>query len=250
MTVKMKQLSLAILLGLANPAYAEQTKHRFEIPPQALGAALQALASQSGAQMLYSEPLMAGKQSKGINGYYTTREAAEKLLEGSGLTPKVAESGTVTITPADSSNNDATKLPAVKVVGNSIYDVKDPYNEDYVLPNATSGTKTDTPIMETPLNVQVISKQVLKDQQVIRLDQALQNVSGVTTGNSLGSVGLGGTSKQSLYAVLQTVLSSATASASKTERLLARWPMSKVSRCSKDRRRSCMDWSNRAAWLT
>ncbi len=33
--------------------------------------------------------------------------------------------------------------------------------------------------MDTPLNVQVISKQVLKDQQVIRLDQALRNVSGV-----------------------------------------------------------------------
>jgi iron complex outermembrane receptor protein len=35
--------------------------------------------------------------------------------------------------------------------------------------------------METPLNVQVITKQVLKDQQVIRLDQALSNISGVTT---------------------------------------------------------------------
>ncbi|NOU23273.1 MAG: TonB-dependent siderophore receptor [Methyloglobulus sp.] len=57
----------------------------------------------------------------------------------------------------------------------------DPYNTDYVLPKATAGTKTNTPVMETPLNVQSISKQVLKDQQVIRLDQALKNVSGVTT---------------------------------------------------------------------
>lgn len=53
--------------------------------------------------------------------------------------------------------------------------------ESYVVPNATSGTKTNTPIMETPLNVQVISQQVLKDQQVIRLEDALKNVSGVTT---------------------------------------------------------------------
>ncbi|MCX7101101.1 MAG: TonB-dependent siderophore receptor, partial [Methylobacter sp.] len=37
-----------------------------------------------------------------------------------------------------------------------------------------------TPIMETPLNVQVISKQVLKDQQVITLADSLKNVSGVS----------------------------------------------------------------------
>jgi len=76
--------------------------------------------------------------------------------------------------------SDITTLEPMTVTAKDGYDAKDPYNEDYVLPNATSGTKTDTPIMETPLNVQVISKQVLKDQQVITLDQALKNVSGVT----------------------------------------------------------------------
>ncbi len=54
----------------------------------------------------------------------------------------------------------------------------------YVASRATSGTKTDTPIMDTPVNVQVITQQVIKDQQVIVLDQALKNVSGVTTDSS------------------------------------------------------------------
>lgn len=54
----------------------------------------------------------------------------------------------------------------------------------YVASRATSGTKTETPIMETPVNVQVITQQVMKDQQVIVLDQALKNVSGVTTDSS------------------------------------------------------------------
>lgn len=65
--------------------------------------------------------------------------------------------------------------------------------ESYVVPNATSGTKTNTPIMETPLNVQVISQQVLQDQQVIRLEDALKNVSGVVLRtNTAGSGQLGG----------------------------------------------------------
>ena len=40
--------------------------------------------------------------------------------------------------------------------------------------------ETDTPIMETPYSVQVIPQQLLRDQQAVRLETALQNVSGVT----------------------------------------------------------------------
>lgn len=54
--------------------------------------------------------------------------------------------------------------------------------ETYVAPTASTGTKTNTPIMDTPLNVQVVTQQVLRDQQVTSLDQAVANVSGVTVG--------------------------------------------------------------------
>ena len=84
---------------------------------------------------------------------------------------------------------DPTTLKPVNVTAKANRDVTDPYNPDYVLPNATAGTKTDTPIMETPLNVQVVSKQVLKDQQVISLADALQNVSGVVVSSQMASNG-------------------------------------------------------------
>ena len=57
---------------------------------------------------------------------------------------------------------------------------QDPYNKSYVLQNASTGTKTDTPVMDTPLNVQSVPQQVLQDQQATTLTRALQNVSGVT----------------------------------------------------------------------
>ncbi|POZ51257.1 TonB-dependent siderophore receptor [Methylovulum psychrotolerans] len=82
--------------------------------------------------------------------------------------------------PQPSSLGETTTLKTMTVTGAAEYDPEDPFNTDYVLPTATAGTKTDTPIMETPLNVQSVSKQVLTDQQVISLDQALRNVSGVT----------------------------------------------------------------------
>jgi iron complex outermembrane receptor protein len=52
---------------------------------------------------------------------------------------------------------------------------------NYVVPNATTATKTDTPLMETPASVQVIPQQVLQDQKTTSLDQALSNASGVVT---------------------------------------------------------------------
>jgi iron complex outermembrane receptor protein len=52
--------------------------------------------------------------------------------------------------------------------------------EGYRVPNASTATKTDTPIRDTPASIQVVPQQVIKDQQVTRLEEALRNVSGVT----------------------------------------------------------------------
>lgn len=51
--------------------------------------------------------------------------------------------------------------------------------DGYSVPNATTGTRTDTPLRDIPQSIQVVPQQVLEDQQVIRLNDALRNVSGV-----------------------------------------------------------------------
>ncbi|MFA6921730.1 MAG: STN domain-containing protein, partial [Gallionella sp.] len=116
----MKRLTAAILATMASAAYAEQQKHHFDIPAQALGPALQTLAAQSGAPMLYAEQTAAGKQSPRLSGDYTTAEAADKLLAGSGLAHSVTENGTVTVKPAQS----ATILKPMTVTGKSGDDPK------------------------------------------------------------------------------------------------------------------------------
>lgn len=50
---------------------------------------------------------------------------------------------------------------------------------DYALPNASSATKTMTPVMETPFSVKTIPQAVIQDQQIVRLEEALENVPGV-----------------------------------------------------------------------
>ena len=48
------------------------------------------------------------------------------------------------------------------------------------------GTGTETPLLDTPANIAVVSQAVLRDQRVLSLDEALRNVSGIAQTNSLG----------------------------------------------------------------
>lgn len=182
MTLKMKRLTAAILAAIASTAYAEQQKRHFDIPAQSLGSALQTLAAQSGAPMLYAEQTAAGKQSPRLSGDYTTAEAADKLLAGSGLVHSVAADGTVTVKPAPQ-KQEATSLKPVTVLGET---KEDPYSRDYNVRNSSTATKTDTPIFETPVSVQVVPRAVMDDQKSPWIKDALENVSGVRAQPTLG----------------------------------------------------------------
>ncbi|MBW4447045.1 MAG: TonB-dependent receptor [Spirirestis rafaelensis WJT71-NPBG6] len=60
--------------------------------------------------------------------------------------------------------------------------------DGYFVPNATTGTRTDTPIRDIPFSIQVVPQQILKDQQVQRVSDALRNVPGVQSDFSPRSI--------------------------------------------------------------
>ena len=60
--------------------------------------------------------------------------------------------------------------------------------DDYFVPESTTATRTNTPIFDTPASIQVIPQQVLEDQQVISLEDALSNLSGVTDGGNFAGL--------------------------------------------------------------
>ncbi|NEQ23668.1 MAG: TonB-dependent siderophore receptor, partial [Microcoleus sp. SIO2G3] len=53
-------------------------------------------------------------------------------------------------------------------------------DNDYFTPDASTATRTDTPTLDVPASIQVIPQQVLEDQQVTTVVEALENVSGVS----------------------------------------------------------------------
>lgn len=57
--------------------------------------------------------------------------------------------------------------------------VADTVDAGYVATSASSATRTDTPLLETPMAIQIIPSAILEDQQVLTIQDAVKNVSGV-----------------------------------------------------------------------
>ena len=53
----------------------------------------------------------------------------------------------------------------------------------YRVPNATTGSRTDTPIRDLPFSIQVIPQELLQDRRVESVNEALRTVAGVTPDN-------------------------------------------------------------------
>ncbi|HEY8066126.1 MAG TPA: TonB-dependent receptor [Methylosinus sp.] len=156
-----------------------------------LTEALTAFADQNDLRLSYDARLTRGVRTRGLSGKFTMQDALRTLLDGTTLTYRFADNGrSVLITLAQADNgvrNDAgaealppidvgaeRAAPAGRPGGGSGGDAK-----TYSPKNTSTATKTDTPIMETPFSVKAVPQQVLQDQQVIRVEKALQNVSGV-----------------------------------------------------------------------
>ena len=170
------------LLALTGVASADEAASHYRIPAQSLDSSLLRLAADSDLEILFTADQLHGKTSTPLDGTMTPRQALDQLLKGSGYTYHFVDNHTVTLDKALVENKKAepTVLKTVKVSADSIRDVTDDYNNtSYTRTNTTTATKTDTPIMQTPMSIQVVPRAVMDDQQVISLKDALQNVSGV-----------------------------------------------------------------------
>lgn len=199
LSAKLPPLALAAVL---QPTLAAEQALDFDIPPQALGTALNAYADQANVQMSYPAALTAGLKSPGVAGHLSPQQALQKLLAGTGIHAHTTANGTVTLekpAPAPHSvpspapakpaapTSGAAVLPTVTVTAKTDYGISEPYSKEYAATHSGTATKTETPILETPMSVQVVPQAVLKDQQVVRIEDALKNVSGVRNDSSYGS---------------------------------------------------------------
>ncbi|MDT4288931.1 TonB-dependent receptor [Methylomonas sp. MO1] len=174
----------------ASPWCVAESEINFAIPAAPLADALLQFSEISGVKVFFSSQLTERLRANAVQGRYTPQQALHKLLDGSGLAAKSAGDGTVTLENSTKSvepqSANSTTLPTVTVTGRSGYADSDPYNPDYNRTSASAATKTDTPIMETPVSIQVVPRAVMNDQKTTTIKDALENVSSIRPQSSLG----------------------------------------------------------------
>jgi iron complex outermembrane recepter protein len=181
---KLRNLSLlALLLSNSYVAQAAPEAYNFNLPAQPASKTLDQIAQSSKTQLIYADKSVQGVTAAPVKGQYTAPEALKVALNDTDLAYEKVDGKLITVKKANKPTaTSTTTLPQMTVTDKTVHDVNAPDNPTYYIPDAVTATKTDTPLMETPMSVKVVPKQVLKDQQVITVDQALKNVSGIVAG--------------------------------------------------------------------
>lgn len=91
-----------------------------------------------------------------------------------------------TAVSTDSTTPSETKKQEDTLVVNASTPATSTGDTGYQPHNAVIGTRTDSRLLDIPQAVNVVPQQVLEDQAVRNLDDALYNVSGITQANTLG----------------------------------------------------------------
>ncbi|WP_426994612.1 TonB-dependent siderophore receptor [Methylomonas sp. CM2] len=191
----LKAVALLCAMAASSGAIAENAGsgevYKFNISAGDMSASLNKLAETANVELSYPAAMASDMKSNGLKGNYTVEQALQQLLKGSGLNYRVAGGNSITVEKvAVAQANDATTMAAVTVTGaRPGYDAADPYTKDYAVPSSSAASKTEMALMETPVNIQIVPRTIMDDQQDIEITEALsRNVSGVQRSPDYGDL--------------------------------------------------------------
>ncbi|WP_397451016.1 TonB-dependent siderophore receptor [Pseudomonas sp. NA-150] len=180
-------LSIALTLPLASTqtVAAEQasTVRAYNLPAGSLSTTLNQIASQSGLALSLDPSLAAGRTSAPVQGQFDATGALRQALRGTGLQLVQSSAGTFSVIAVPDS---VVALPETSIQGRSDTETAWGPVSGYTATRTAAGTKTDTPILETPRSISVVTRQQMEDRAVQNLDDALRYTPGVIA-SSYGS---------------------------------------------------------------
>lgn len=167
-------------------AQARVDQFQFNVPVRPLARAIADIGAITGWKIAYGFAMPAGATSGPIHGTMSPPEALARALRGTGIAFHVTGPSSAVLTkesaaaPAATAAFDegAVALPPIEVGGSGSGLVVD----GYVPVDSREGTKTETPIIESPQSISVVTRQQLDDRNVQTLDQALTYTAGVRIG--------------------------------------------------------------------
>lgn len=172
----------------AQPA-ASAAVASYDLPAGALDATLTGIARRAGRTLFIDPALVGGRQSAPVRGQLSVEQAFAQALAGSGLevvsgaegSYMLRRSTTKPATPTAATAPAALTLPLVSVSAGSRQESATGPVNGYVAKRSATGTKTDTPLIEMPQSVSVVTAEQMQVQKAQSLQDALGYTAGVAT---------------------------------------------------------------------
>ncbi|HDS1736949.1 TPA: TonB-dependent siderophore receptor [Pseudomonas putida] len=166
---------------IAQPAFAQnQAEAEFNIAAGPLDAALTQFAAAAGVTVSFEPSYVRSLNSPGLHGRYSSEAGLRQLLAGSKLQVLRLANGSYSLMPVvgDAST---LQLDSTRVDGLGLESAYGPVS-GYVANRSATGTKTDTPILEIPQAINVITADQVQAQGARSLTEALRYTPGLGTG--------------------------------------------------------------------
>ncbi|MFC4256801.1 TonB-dependent siderophore receptor [Altererythrobacter xixiisoli] len=183
------RLALA-LMGCASTAMvlpmtaaAQAASARFDIQSQPLATALAAFSQQSGIDIVGGVAIP-DIRTTAVTGTMAPAEALSRLLAGSGISYRFTNAGDVVLERAPQAADGTVLLGPVRVTDSTPGAAREEASawapvEGYVARRTASATKTDTPLIEVPQIVNIVTADQLTATGAQSVGQALRYTPGV-----------------------------------------------------------------------
>ncbi|HEX5229706.1 MAG TPA: TonB-dependent siderophore receptor [Bryobacteraceae bacterium] len=145
--------------GAVLQTQGSQPVRRFSIPAGPLDTVLPAFTEVTGVQIVLSKEGIAGLASPGVSGLYTPEQALAKLLAGTGATYRFTAVNSVTL--------DLKSISQTVDVTASVEAL-------------AASPKYSASVLDTPQTISAVPEQVIEEQGVTTLRDALRNVAGIS----------------------------------------------------------------------
>lgn len=177
------RLSLLVAgLTLATALHAQDGTYVLDLPAQPLDQAINALAGQTGSRILFATEVAEGLSAPALRGTLTVEQALQRLVQGSQLqVEKTSDGGFLVAAPmADSS---AVELGTTTIQGQGMGEATE-NSGSYTTGLVSVGSKTPTSLKDTPQTVSIVSQQLIEDQRITTLPEAMKRTPGITVRNN------------------------------------------------------------------
>lgn len=161
--------AFGLALSASMPLLAEPVS--IDLPAQPLASALTSLGAQTNLQILFNPAQLASLRSRALRGEMEPLQALDSLLKGTNVRYQVDGNRISLI--ASNADDQAVSLPAQTIEG------RIEGQSSFVPKTSNTASKTNTPLVEIPQSVSVITRAQMEAQGAQSVTEALRYVPGV-----------------------------------------------------------------------